>query len=909
MARLLRFCRPEETFVRVLPLFPSHSEFDAESGPGQIRKARRARTIACTTVALSAVGLVFTVRCFWIGLPTLAWMTLGAILLSLGVAVLFGALLYICSYAGGIESTDFSWLVVVPAVAALAVGLRSAWIWLVIVWFTTYAFWTSGSLFATDVIPIEIRGFHTLENRLGLSLALTLLTTMFVRGLRLSERRFSRVNGSLALEIENRKKAEAALRESEQSYRDLVENSPTMIYTHDLKGTVLSGNRALFEFLGCPEGEDLVGLDGSSFMLPSNGEGGEEYLERIQRDREASGLAEVITPSGETKLLEYHNTLRTEDVDQPVVRGMARDVTEQERARRALLRQVEQEELVSGIATRFVSIDGSELGPAIETGLGELGRFADVDWCGLLLLAERDKEIVETYTWTSEDRAISIPKAVGKSIEQFSGLAQRLNQLETVIVHDVEKIDDVAAEELKQLLGPDMKSALLVPLVGREGLLGVLTLVLASRLRRWIQENLVLGYISGYVFTSAVLRVRHEERTLRLENEVQEARKMESLGLVAGGIAHDFNNHLMGILGNAGLLREELMPGSEGWQAVQKIAESAQKAAHLTSQMLSFSGSANVVPEEVDVDDLLSRVVEQQRAALPEGVELDLWLSGSLPSVEADVGQIRQIARNLILNSCEAMENGSGRIQVRSGVAHLSPGTPANGYRPLKREPAPGSYVFIQISDSGCGIRSEDLTKVFDPFFSTRFKGRGLGLAAVHGIVRAHKGVIEVSSDAGSGTVMRILLPVAEETCGVEAVPTAMTKAPPVDQNPELQRRGAILVVDDEESVVQVIRRMLEVYGFEVRTASNEEQVIDLVRRDGADLKAILLDFTLPEGDPTGTLQEIRTNGLRAPVIMMSGFSREQVVERLGPDSIAGFLEKPFGSQVLLSELERVLEQ
>ena len=887
-----------------------------------VEEQQRVGVISAATLGMIGIGVAYLAVYLWMGIPTLVWtVALGlglavAVLLvlratgwttlcaNLELTILFGILLKLGFLSGGLSSTNFSWFVVIPVLAAFIIGLRAAWIWLLVVWLAIFVFWYLGPTPSSDLVPADLRDLHSLQDRLGVSLTLILVTTLFIRALRLVRSRLSETNHSLGREIDSRRQAERALRQSEQNYRDLVENSPTMIYSHDLEGTLLTANGAVAEFLGSEDPAQLVGSDCTEFLLPSDSRVVAEYLQKLRDEGEAYGLAQVVTPGGEKKLLEYHNTLRTEGVEEPVVRGLARDVTEEERARRALIRQVEQEELVSEIATRFVSVDSSELGLAMESGLAELGSFAEVDWAGLYLLDRHGDEIVSAYSWCDEEQRVSVPSLEGRSISQFSWVSRRLGDLETIVVSDVGELDQGAADELQELLGPEVRSALLVPLVGRQGFLGMLTLAVCGRCRSWMQEILVLAYIAGYVFASAVLRVRHEERSLRLEREVQQARRMESLGLVAGGIAHDFNNHLMGILGNAGLLRDELAPGTDGWTALQQITDSAHRATQLTSQMLSFSGRANMIPEIVDLDVLLSDVIEQQLPAQPPGVELDLWLSGSLPAVEADAGQIRQVVRAVLLNSFEALEGRTGRVQVRSGLAHLNPETPPSGLRPLKQAPAPGTYAFLQVSDSGCGIESEDLSRIFDPFFSTRFKGRGLGLAAVHGIVRAHKGVIEVSSDPGSGTVMRILLPAAR---GQQTVGAAIARVS--DHESGSSQRGAILVVDDEASVAQVVRRMLELYGFDVWTASNESEIFDVLRDESADLRAVLLDYTLPKSDPRDTLREIRTSGLTAPVILMSGFPREQLIERMGPDQCAGFLEKPFGSEVLLSELQRVLEQ
>ena len=714
---------------------------------------QRVRLITAATLGIVGVAALLFVGYQWAGIPLLGT-TIGlgivlgltfllllrltgwtALFANLQLAVMFIILIRVAFLSGGVEGGSFAWFVVIPVLAAFVDGLRAAWVWLVLVWSAAVAFWWLDPVLLTLTDDLS---FNPLQDWLGVSLALLLVTTVFIRALRRVKARLSDSNRTLGEEVDSRRRVEQALRESEESYRDLVENSPTMIYTHDLDGILLSANRALAEVLGVEDPDDLVGSDGSGFFVPANDQEVADYFHQIKMEGEASGLARVVTSTGETRLLRYHNTLRTTGLAEPLVRGLARDVTEQQRARRALLRQVEQQELVSVIATRFISLDGLDLGPAIETGLGELGSFADVDWAGLFLLSEEGDEIVATHSWKGDDDFV--PEAEGRSISEFGWLAQRLRQLETVVVPDTGALEGAAASDIRALLGEDFQSALLVPLVSRHGLLGMLALVLRSRQRRWVQESLVLAHISSYVFASAVMRARHEERSLRLEKEVQQARKMESLGLVAGGIAHDFNNHLMGILGHAGFLREELTPGSDGWKALQLITDSAHRAARLTSQMLSFSGSAAIVPETVDLDDLLNVEVQRQRTALPEGVEMDLWLSGSLPPVRVDSVQIRQVVNNLILNSVEALGEGGGRVQVRSGVAHLSPETPANGFRPFERTPAQGSYAFIQVSDSGCGIESEDLTKIFDPFFSTRFKGRGLGLAAVHGIVRCSRG-------------------------------------------------------------------------------------------------------------------------------------------------------------------------
>jgi PAS domain S-box-containing protein len=246
------------------------------------------------------------------------------------------------------------------------------------------------------------------------------------------------------------------------------------------------------------------------------------------------------------------------------------------------------------------------------------------------------------------------------------------------------------------------------------------------------------------VVFSDVTERKHEDERLR------EAQKLESIGFLAGGVAHDFNNLLTGIVGNTSLAKELLPAGHESAELLDIVMKTAERAAHLTRQMLAYAGKGQFVIEPVQLSRLLPEISGLVQPSISRKISLEFDLDPALPPVHADRGQIQQIFVNLVINAAEAIGGNTGRISVRTGEANQAPeGLP------------PGKYVYLEVRDTGCGMDDVTKSKIFDPFFSTKFTGRGLGLAAVSGIVRAHKGAITVSSAPGQGSCFTVVLPAA----------------------------------------------------------------------------------------------------------------------------------------------------
>jgi DNA-binding response OmpR family regulator len=367
------------------------------------------------------------------------------------------------------------------------------------------------------------------------------------------------------------------------------------------------------------------------------------------------------------------------------------------------------------------------------------------------------------------------------------------------------------------------------------------------------------------------------------EQQLWRAQKLESLGILAGGVAHDFNNILAGIAGYAELVKVQLAPSDPARNDVDTIKKLVQRAADLTRQMLAYAGKGKFVVEPVNI----SRIVEDTRKMLEASVSrktvLKFNLTSELPCIRADASQIHQVIVNLVINASEALGENSGMIVVSTDVITLTEADSraASGDADL----CPGPYVRLEVTDTGCGMDQETMGKIFDPFFTTKSMGRGLGLAAVHGIVRSQHGAVQVSSGPGKGTTFRVLLPV-----GGPASP-APSAGPAVAA---WRGNGMVLVVDNEPIVRDAAQRMLEQIGFSVLAASDGEEAVRLYSRHQEEIACVLLDLTMPKMSGEETFRELRKVRPEVRVVLSSGYSEESAREQFAGLELAGFIQKPY---------------
>ncbi|MGE0430904.1 MAG: response regulator [Planctomycetota bacterium] len=395
-------------------------------------------------------------------------------------------------------------------------------------------------------------------------------------------------------------------------------------------------------------------------------------------------------------------------------------------------------------------------------------------------------------------------------------------------------------------------------------------------------------------------RASDEQR--RLESHLQHAEKLKSLGVLAGGIAHDFNNLLTSVLGLSGLGLMQLPPDSPVRGVLGEIEQAAHRASDLTRQMLDYSGRGRFAIESLRLDQLVREMADLLKTAVSRKASLALEVAPA--RVEADATQVRQIVMNLITNASDALDGNVGTIRVRTGVRHADSDDLRSDCIP-DQLPA-GEYAFVEVQDNGCGMTPDTVAHMFDPFFTTRFTGRGLGLAAVLGIVRGHKGSVKVETAPGAGTTMTVMLPAARTAPATPATPTA----PATIADSPLRAGEAVdtvLVVDDEPGVLSVSSKLLEMVGLTVLTAPDGQAGLDLFVAHRDRISLVLLDLTMPRLDGLEVLRRLQALGANVPVLVMSGFNEREVSTRVAGTGASGFIKKPFLAPDLIARVTAML--
>ncbi len=419
---------------------------------------------------------------------------------------------------------------------------------------------------------------------------------------------------------------------------------------------------------------------------------------------------------------------------------------------------------------------------------------------------------------------------------------------------------------------------------------------------RWVSErtaahrdgNIVAGFVGTVEDITAQKAAEADRR--RLETQMQHAQKLESLGVLAGGIAHDFNNLLVGILGNVSVALADVATGSDTHELLGDIELAARRAAELTTQLLAYAGKGRFNLQLIDLSAAVRETSSLLHSAISKRATLTLNLAAELPMITGDGTQIRQVIMNLLTNASEALEEHPGDIVLCTGCmsadrAYLAECLAAD-------DTGPGEFVYVEVTDTGIGMSADTLSRIFDPFFSTKFTGRGLGLAATLGIVRGHHGALHVRSAPGEGTVFRILYPAATQQAPVVSPIGALATG---------TRTGTILLVDDDPFVRDVATRMLERSGYRVIAAVDGDDGLRQFEAADAEITAMVLDVTMPHLSGTDVMAELRRRGHSVPIVLASGYTAESLTAPATGEPLPVFVQKPYVTRELLAGIDEAL--
>jgi two-component system cell cycle sensor histidine kinase/response regulator CckA len=391
-------------------------------------------------------------------------------------------------------------------------------------------------------------------------------------------------------------------------------------------------------------------------------------------------------------------------------------------------------------------------------------------------------------------------------------------------------------------------------------------------------------------------RRRAQDERARIQEKMLQAQKLESLGVLAGGIAHDFNNLLTVIQGNAAVAQSRLAGDHPARELIDDILGATQRAADLTRQMLAYSGKGRIEIRPLDMRQHVREIGRLLSTSIPKKVHLRIVEPSWLPTVQADPSQMHQVLMNLVLNAAEAIGDRGGEVVV--SLAEEEVGADGGGDLVGPERLPEGRYVRLTVTDTGSGMDAGVRARIFDPFFTTKATGRGLGLAAVLGIVRGHGGALRIDSKPGLGTKFDVLIPAG----GARANPA---KSGEVPSEPG---KGLVLVIDDEEHVRVATARLLASIGYDVLEAADGEHGAEIYRANAGRIDAVVLDLTMPHLSGEETLAILRAIDPDVRVVFFSGYAETDVEARIGGLNPAAVLHKPFTRQQLAIALHAAMQ-
>jgi PAS domain S-box-containing protein len=648
---------------------------------------------------------------------------------------------------------------------------------------------------------------------------------------------------------QRRRAAETALQESTQMIEGIIDSMPVRVFWKDKNLAYLGCNATFARDAGFAAPNDLIGKDDFQMVW-------REQAKAYRADDRAvieSGCAKLLieesqtTQTGDTiTLLTSKLPLRNSHGEITGVLGMYMDITERKRAEMKIKNeQALSNAIIEGIPGTFYMLD-------------ENGKY--VRWSAYQrdeIVGKPDAEVSQTLaldTIHPDDRALILSK------------------IENVLKNDVQ---DVVEGRVLLRGGPAFVWMLMtgrkIVLNGRPFLVGI-----------------------GIDITE---RKHAEAKHAKLQMQFAQAQKMESVGRLAGGVAHDFNNLLMGMMGYVQLCLDKIAPDHPIREYLNEITHGAERSAAITRQLLAFARKQTIAPRVLDLNDAVAGMLKLLQRLIGEDIKL-AWRPGvALWPVKLDPSQIDQILANLCVNSRDAID-GVGEITLETGNSAIDA-----EYCARHKEAIPGAYVFLAVSDNGCGMDKETLAQVFEPFFTTKGlgKGTGLGLATVYGIVKQNNGFIDAYSEPGKGTTFTIYLPeIAAET--VAATVTSKAEAP--------RGRGeTILLAEDEKSLRVTCVLFLEALGYKVLTAETPGEALKMVAGHPGDIHVLLTDVVMPGMDGRQLAKRISAVKPNVKVLFMSGYTSDVIAQRGVLDEGMQFLSKPFTRDDLARKVHEMLAE
>ena len=649
------------------------------------------------------------------------------------------------------------------------------------------------------------------------------------------------------------------LKESEERFRNIVELAPIpIVISRPDDGKVLFYNRAALQMSGL---KSMPADMPRTLDFYDNPEDHKRLLEKVQQEGEVSAFELKGKRADGAPVWVSVSMCLMEFEQEKALFSAFSDITDQKNIELTLERMNQQ--LEQRVASRT-----NELRTAKERIQSTLDNLLDTYY---RINADG------TISWTSK----SIETLLGYKAEEIEGMplhqlfADKRELLKVVKAHNDPEVPVVNYEvQLQHKNGQTVWGS--------------------------ISSHLLCDADGNEIGSEGVLRNITDLKLAELERKEMEKRfadvqRLESLGVLAGGIAHDFNNLLAAIMGNAELAELKQLGQEPIDREIKGIVSCSTRAADLCNQLLAYSGQGMIVRQQIDLSELIEEIVQLIDVSISKNVDLKLSLTRALPTIHVDETQMQQIIMNLVTNASESIGDQDGQVSISTGIVDATIHDLESEF--LDTELVEGRYVYLEVADTGAGMDEATRKKIFDPFFTTKFTGRGLGLSALLGIVRSHNGTIQVDSQLGRGTRVRILFPQYSEYRDDKVEEIQETSS---EQDFVV---SSVLIIDDEADVLTTAKAIMEKLGCEVLTAINGRDGVSVFAKMHDQIDLVLLDMTMPKMNGMETLAELRKINAGVPVIICSGYGYENLSEKFKGSPPEGFLHKPYSIKEIRSAI------
>ncbi|MCC5849230.1 MAG: response regulator [Verrucomicrobia bacterium] len=576
------------------------------------------------------------------------------------------------------------------------------------------------------------------------------------------------------------------------------------------------------------------------------------------------------------------------------VQGSFHDISEGEKTDVVLHQLIGYEQLLNEALTMALLTD--DLATFHDRCLALVGGRLNVDRAYFFKHNEATDTMDNTHEWCAEGVVPEKDKLQGIPEKDFTWWVESMKRNEIVCYPDIAEIPD---EVTKNALGSqEIKSILVVPLFLNGQYDGFLGFDDCARRRDWKQEDIDILLSLSKIVSMVTGRKLVEAEKEKLQSQLLQAQKMESVGRLAGGVAHDFNNMLTGIMGYAELCRHDIDDGHPAHEWLDGILHESRRSADLTRQLLAFARKQTIAPQVLNFNDGVGNMLKMLRRLIGEGIDL-IWQPGAnLGAVKIDPGQIDQILANLCVNARDAIGGRSGKLILRTENILID-----EIYCAKHIEASPGAYVMLEVSDNGCGMDKETALHIFEPFFTTKDVGvgTGLGLATVYGIVKQNAGFINVYSEPNKGTTFRIHLPRVPLKTHAKQHGSQTSESPIGTET--------ILLVEDEKAIRFTLGLCLKGLGYTVHAAESPEEALRLIEEQENIIDLLLTDVVMPGMSGRELAEKLAPDYPAMKVLYMSGYTADVIASQGILEENVQFVSKPFSRDALARKVRGVLDE